>query len=119
MLIKNLLLVGLGGMLGTLLRYLSYAAFGSHSFPYVTLVINIAGSFIIGVVTAMVLKNTSSDLKLFLATGVCGGFTTFSAFSIETVQMLQQNRNIAALVYVSCSVGLGIVAALSGFLISR
>jgi CrcB protein len=117
---KNLLLVGLGGMLGTIIRYVSYIAFGSYAFPYVTLIINITGSFIIGVVTATALKNTSfADWRLFLATGLCGGFTTFSAFSMETLQLLQQNRNIAALMYVVGSVGLGIVAAFSGFLICR
>ena len=120
MLIKNILIVGLGGMLGSILRYLAYVIFGSHSFPFVTLLINISGSFMIGMITGIALKNASfGEWRLFLITGVCGGFTTFSTFSMESFQLLQQNRNIAALVYVSCSVGLGIVAALSGFLISR
>ncbi|HEX8358072.1 MAG TPA: fluoride efflux transporter CrcB [Segetibacter sp.] len=121
MIIKNLILVGLGGMTGSLLRYLLYVAFGNQSFPYATLIINIIGSFVIGIVTAVAIKNASFDSswKLFLATGVCGGFTTFSAFSIETVLLLQQNRNIAAFLYVAGSVGFGFVAALLGYVTGR
>jgi CrcB protein len=117
---KNLLLVGLGGMLGTIIRYVSYIAFGSYAFPYVTLIINITGSFIIGAVTATALKNTAfADWRLFLATGLCGGFTTFSAFSMETLQLLQQNRNIAALIYILSSFFLGISAAIAGYFIGK
>lgn len=120
MIIKNVILVAFGGMLGSVLRYLSYVTFGNHSFPYVTLFINIAGSFIIGAVTAISLKNASFvNWKLFLATGVCGGFTTFSAFSMETITLLQQNRNIAALLYIFCSLVFGISAAFAGYFITR
>lgn len=118
--IKNLLIVGFGGMLGTILRYLAYVMFGNYSFPFVTLFINITGSLIIGIVTGIALKNASfSEWRLFLATGVCGGFTTFSAFSIECFQLLQQNRNIAALLYVAASCILGILAAAAGYFIGK
>ena len=120
MIIKNILMVGLGGMLGSILRYLAYVFFGSHSFPLVTLLINISGSFIIGMISGLALKNASfGEWKLFLITGVCGGFTTFSTFSMESFQLLQQNRNIAALIYILSSFFLGISAAIAGYFIGK
>ena len=120
MLIKNILIVGLGGMLGSILRYLAYVIFGSHSFPLVTLLINISGSFMIGIITGIALKNASfGEWRLFLITGVCGGFTTFSTFSMESFQLLQQNRNIAALIYIFSSFFLGISAAIAGYFIGK
>ncbi len=120
MIIKNILLVALGGMLGSILRYLAYIILGNHSFPFVTLFINISGSFMIGIITGITLKNASfSEWRLFLITGVCGGFTTFSTFSMESFQLLQQNRNIAALIYILSSFFFGISAAIAGFFIGK
>ncbi|MEP6711966.1 MAG: fluoride efflux transporter CrcB [Ferruginibacter sp.] len=115
--LKNYLLVGVGGGLGAMLRYLVYLSFRNTNFPYATLLINIAGSFIIGLVLGLSLKeiNFSSNLKLFLATGICGGFTTFSAFSIENVDLLQAGRFNAAFFYIAASVCAGIAAAWLGF----
>lgn len=114
------MLVGFGGMLGSIFRYLAYLKFAGFNFPYVTLFINVAGSFLLGSVAAISIKNPSlNDWKLFLGVGVCGGFTTFSTFSFESYQLLQQNRNIAALVYVACSFAFGIAAAFAGFFLSK
>ncbi len=119
-LIRNILIVGLGGMMGSILRYLVYQAWGNQSFPFATLLINVAGSLLIGLVVGFGSKNGSfAEWQLFLATGVCGGFTTFSAFSLECVQLLQQNRNIAAVSYAAASVLCGMLAAFAGFFISR
>jgi CrcB protein len=88
--IKNLLLVGLGGATGSMLRYAVTLLIGSSIFPYATLFVNIIGSFLIGLVIAFCIKDESivNNWKLFLATGICGGFTTFSAFSMENMQLL-------------------------------
>ncbi|MBL7701347.1 MAG: fluoride efflux transporter CrcB [Ferruginibacter sp.] len=115
--IKNILLVGLGGGIGSVLRYAATLLVGFKKFPYATLSVNIIGSFIIGVVLAMSMKedNFAGNWKLFLATGICGGFTTFSAFSMENMQLLQSGKTGVAFLYIILSVVLGIAATFAGY----
>jgi len=115
--LKNFLLVGLGGGIGSMLRYGTSLLFTSRYFPYSTLAVNIIGSFIIGLVLGMSLKSEYflSNWKLFLATGICGGFTTFSSFSAENVELLQTGKTLSALMYIVASVVLGLVAAWLGY----
>lgn len=114
---KNFLLVGLGGGLGSMLRYGAGLLIPHKSFPFGTLIINIAGSFLIGIIAAYSLKHETfvNNWKLFLATGICGGFTTFSAFSLESMQLLQNERYLASGGYIAGSVMLGILAGFTGF----
>ncbi len=115
---KNFLLVGLGGALGSMLRYAFYLAITVKQFPLATFAVNIIGSFIIGAVLALSLKDDLflNNWKLFLATGICGGFTTFSAFSMENITLLQNEKYFIALVYIVSSIMLGIAAAWLGFM---
>ena len=106
--IKNLLLVGLGGGIGSMLRFGTALLINNKLFPYATFAVNIIGSFIIGVVFAL-------SRKLFFAAGICGGFTTFSAFSLENMGLLQSGKYVIALTYIIASVVLGIVAAFLGY----
>ena len=118
--LRNILIVGLGGMIGSIFRYLVYLVSGNHLFPYATVIINVAGSLLIGLAVGYAARNVSfGEWRLFLATGVCGGFTTFSAFSMECVQLLQQNRNIAAVCYAVGSVVFGTAAAFAGYFFTR
>jgi fluoride exporter len=114
---KNFILVGLGGALGSMLRYAVCLFFTNKYFPAATFAVNILGSFIIGWVLALSLKdeNFLTNWKLFLATGICGGFTTFSAFSAENVALLQNGKYFVALLYVILSIILGIAAAWLGY----
>jgi fluoride exporter len=114
---KNFLLVGLGGALGSMLRYAAYLFITTKYFPAATLAVNILGSFIIGLVLALSVKDETflNNWKLFLATGICGGFTTFSAFSAENVALLQNEKYFIALLYIVLSIVLGIGAACLGF----
>lgn len=114
---KNFLLVGLGGAIGSMLRYAAYLLVTLKYFPYGTFIVNIAGSFIIGLVLALSLKDEAflNNWKVFLATGICGGFTTFSAFAAENVALLQNGKYGMALIYISCSVIVGIAAAALGY----
>lgn len=115
--LKDFLMVGLGGGIGAMLRYGGNLAIGNKDFPYATLVINITGSFVIGLIAALSLKDEqfAQTWKLFLATGICGGFTTFSAFSIENMQLLQSGKYTIAFTYIAVSIIAGIAAAAAGF----
>lgn len=115
--LKNFLLVGLGGAIGSMLRYAISLLVTVKQFPYSTLIVNIAGSFIIGAVLALSLKNDmfSNNWKIFLATGICGGFTTFSAFAAENMALLQSGKYGIALMYILASLLLGIAAVVLGF----
>jgi fluoride exporter len=115
--LKNFLFVGLGGGIGAMLRYYFSSVIKHTTFPYNTLLINIAGSLLIGIVFGLTEKSNviSDQLKLFLATGICGGFTTFSAFSVENMQMLKEGDYTTAAVYIFASVALCIVAVFAGF----
>ncbi len=115
--IKNLFIVGLGGGIGSIIRYAASLLINSKLFPYATLAVNITGSFIIGLVFALTIKEAgfSNNWKLFLATGICGGFTTFSAFSLENMGLLQNGRIGMAGTYILLSVILGILATFLGY----
>jgi fluoride exporter len=115
--LKNLLLVGLGGGLGSVLRYAAALVISSKYFPYSTLAVNIIGSFIIGIVFAMSIKDETflNNWKLFLATGICGGFTTFSAFSLENMGLLQSGKVGMAAIYIIVSILFGLLATFWGY----
>ena len=82
-----------------------------------TLLVNIAGSFFIGAVIAYSLRNETfaANWKLFLATGICGGFTTFSAFSLENLQLLQNGKFAMFALYIVASLLLGLMSVWAGF----
>ena len=107
------LLVGLGGAAGSVLRYLvsvaATAALGA-GFPWGTLAVNAAGSTAIGALASLGLRD---DARLLLVTGLLGGFTTFSAFSLETAQLWQRAPWLAAL-YVAASLGGGFAGFAAG-----
>lgn len=102
-----------------MLRYISSLLITTKIFPYATLAVNIIGSFIIGIVFAMSIKDgaISNNWKLFLATGICGGFTTFSAFSLENMGLLQNGKIGMAFTYIGLSMLLGIGATFLGYLL--
>ena len=97
--------VGLGGALGAIFRYgISLIPLKNH-FPILTLITNILGAFIIGMVVGLFTKERiSPSINLFLKTGVCGGFTTFSSFSLETLTLLEDGFYALAVVYAMVSI---------------
>ena len=119
--IKYLLLVSLGGALGAPLRFI-ISSLIQNSFPFNTLIINISGSFLIGVF-AVLIKNfeiLAEDIfKYFLMVGFLGSFTTFSAFSIEVVNLYNLGNYYYAVLYTSASLVLNIIAAFIGYNILR
>jgi CrcB protein len=116
--VKNILFVAAGGSIGAALRYWIYYLLKPQPFPYATLMINIAGSFLLGIIMALSLREHTilpESFKLFLATGICGGFTTFSTFSYENIYLLQSGKHTLAFIYILASVVAGISAAWLGF----
>ena len=112
-----MLVAGLGGFIGTILRFLSYQIAKPNPPFLITLFINILGSFLIGILFGISMKNIhfNNYWKVFFITGVCGGFTTFSAFSIENIQLIQQGRFSLSFLYITASLIAGIGAAFIGF----
>jgi len=120
---KILLIVGLGGFAGSVLRLLVSEFFQTKSlssFPYGTLSVNIIGCFLIGLVFGFVEKGQLSiEWRYFLATGILGGFTTFSAFSYETFHLIRNDQFLNAMIYVLLSVVCGVMATAAGFYLHK
>src|SRR5437762_7892468 len=117
--IRYLLLVAVGGGVGSIARYLCQKWVNenhAHPFPWGTLLVNLAGCFLIGIVYAAAEKTTfiSPQIRLLLITGFCGGFTTFSTFAFENMTLLRGDDTIYFLVYAIGSVVLGIIAVFAG-----
>jgi CrcB protein len=117
---KQIALVGIGGMIGSVLRYLAAIGFRPTQFPYATLLVNIIGSLLIGMIMGWSAKQVNADYwRLFLATGICGGFTTFSAFAWENLQLLQQQRYTQFCVYAGGTLILSLIAVAIGYWLTK
>lgn len=121
---KQLLLIGLGGFIGSIARYLVSKlniTWQFYNIPMGTLIVNIVGGLLIGFISGLLVHNilTGQNVKLFLITGVCGGFTTFSAFAYENVQLIQEGYNATAIIYIVSSILFSILAALAGLWCSK
>lgn len=117
--LQNILLVMTGSALGGALRFVLSHLIQSRSssfFPWGTFVVNVVGCFLMGLVVAWVTKSTkeAEGLRLILATGFCGGFTTFSAFAAENVQLLKDGHPLYFFVYILVAVVTGILALAMG-----
>ncbi|MGX1101781.1 MULTISPECIES: fluoride efflux transporter CrcB [Bradyrhizobium] len=122
--VQLLAAVAIGGSLGSVARYLVAIGAGrlvGAEFPWGTLVINIVGSFLIGVFAeSFALSwNASQAMRVFLTVGICGGFTTFSTFSLDAIVLMQRGELWAAGTYIAASVVLSILALFGGLLLVR
>ena len=119
--LKQLLLVAMGGGLGSMLRYLTLVVtvrFYDDAFPLATFAVNAIGCFIMGLLTGIP-GGITHDARVLFAAGFCGGFTTFSAFAFENVRLLQNNSHLIALSYIGLSVLTGLLAVWLGFQAAR
>ena len=120
----HVLIVAAGGAIGAAARHLVGLValrVGGLSFPWGTLTVNIAGSFLMGVLIALLARRVgaSAELRLFLATGILGGFTTFSAFSLDVVVLWERGAQLAAAGYIAASVAGAIAALFFGLMVMR
>ncbi|ETD03204.1 fluoride efflux transporter CrcB [Rhodobacter capsulatus] len=120
--IQTLLFVALGGALGSALRYLvniTLPRLVGHGFPYATMTVNVLGSFAMGVLVVVLAMKGGTHFAPFLMTGILGGFTTFSAFSLDAAKLVETGEIGTAAVYVLGSVGLGLAALFAGMAFAR
>lgn len=122
--LKTIFYIAIGGAIGSVLRYLTSVfvnKYWSNHFPLATLITNIIGCFLIGLIIGLLEKNNlaNSNLKWFLITGFCGGFTTFSAFGYENITLFQSNNSVLAFGYIALSVMVGLFAVWFGLFVSK
>jgi CrcB protein len=121
--LNTLGLVAIGGAIGAALRYSAVVATArimGTGFPMGTMIVNVAGSFLMGIAAVILLQRGQGTAAVsFLMTGILGGFTTFSAFSLDALNLIEQGRTTAAATYVFGSVGLSILALFLGLVLAR
>ena len=122
--LKHLLIIGSGGFLGSVARYLVSQlnlTVSFNSIPVGTLIVNIAGSLVIGFLTGIAEKSLilTPEWRLFLMVGLCGGFTTFSAFANENLMLIHNGQIMTVLLYTGLSIFLGFVAVYLGYILTN
>ena len=121
--LKEIIVVFIGGGIGSILRFLfnKIEIVSENNFPYSTFISNFLGCFILGLVLGYFIKseNPNSVMFVFLTVGLCGGFTTFSSFSYENLQLLQNGEILTFLIYLLGSLMAGIISVYVGMLIFK
>lgn len=119
---QTLLIVAFGGALGASSRYIvniSLPRLLGHGFPYATMAVNVAGSLLMGVLVVVLAEKSGNRFAPFLMTGVLGGFTTFSAFSLDALTIWERGQGLLAAGYVLGSVALSLLGIVAGMALAR
>ncbi|MGE0199132.1 MAG: fluoride efflux transporter CrcB [Simkaniaceae bacterium] len=122
---KEIVLIGIGGGVGAIFRFLvsrfSQGILG-FAFPYGTLIVNVTGAFFIGLLSVLIFERVAhlgEELRALLLIGLLGGFTTFSTFSLETLELWRRGEVFKTILYISLSVGLSLIATWGGMVIAK
>ena len=121
---KPVLIIGIGGAFGSICRYLAQVYIGKYTtliFPVGTLVVNLTGCFLIGILFGLSSKYAwmTMEWRLFLMAGICGGYTTFSGYSLDSINLLRQGNYTYFFVYVLGSVVIGLLLTIAGAAVIR
>ncbi|TWF54200.1 fluoride efflux transporter CrcB [Neorhizobium alkalisoli] len=120
----NVVLVAVGGAIGSVFRYLvgvwAVRLFGP-SFPWGTFAVNVIGSFFIGLMVEMIARrfNASAEMRVFIVTGIIGGFTTWSSFTLDTMVLLERGAALPAFAYLAGSLVISFAAIFAGLALGR
>ncbi len=122
--LKTILYIAIGGAIGSVLRYLTtifVSKYWSSHFPLATFITNVLGCFLIGFLIGVLEKNNlaNSNLKWFLITGFCSGYTTFSTFGYENYSLFQGNNSLLAFMYIGLSILVGLFAVWFGLFVTK
>lgn len=118
--VKYVFAVAAGGAIGATLRYMIGLIPFRGDFPTATLIINLVGAFVLGVISGVLYsKSSSRTLGLFLKTGVCGGFTTFSTFSLEAVTLIEGGKILLGAAYIALSLVGGLLGVFLGLSLGK
>jgi len=121
----TLVYVAVGGAIGSVLRYLMMVLIGhnlGNNFPYSTLIVNVSGSFVMGLLIGWLsstLPANASDIRLFVAVGVLGGYTTFSTFSLDAIALMEDGKILDMVAYIVLSVILSLGGVIAGLYLMR
>lgn len=121
---RAIILVGIGGGIGSIFRYLTsviVTKYAPPAFPFATLAANVLGCLVIGLLLGFFERQqlTHPDLKFLFITGFCGGYTTFSTFASENINLVQSGNTLTAFLYIAASIAGSLLAVWLGFSLTK